>query len=125
MPTLEHVTLITGRTLEQGAALEAHRTSEECLRACAQVELDPDDMKKLGVAAKKHVKVTTKAGAVVLAAVKAEKAHPGIAIVPVGPWANFLIDEGTTAGIPVYKGIPATIEAPCSEQIIPVGEIFA
>jgi formylmethanofuran dehydrogenase subunit D len=43
------VTLLTGRTIEQGIGKEKGKVSKEYFDACSRCYMDADDMEKLGV----------------------------------------------------------------------------
>lgn len=106
------VILISGRTVQQGEAIEAGKTQEYYAQTCAICELDPDDMDRIGVKEGDLLKVTTEAGEVTVKTVKSKQApHMGIAFIPMGTWANVVIGYATSStGMPSYKGIHATIE---------------
>jgi len=53
------VTLLTGRTIEQGVGKEQGKISQEYFEACSMVYMDSEDMKKLGVKNNTNVLVTT------------------------------------------------------------------
>ena len=104
--------LITGRTVDQGRALEGSKHSDAYTRAAGIVELDPEDMKKLKIYTGTVVKVTTAHGSVNVRAVLSQNApHPGLAFIPMGPWGNAILNVDTySIGMPSFKGVPATIE---------------
>jgi formylmethanofuran dehydrogenase subunit D len=106
------VTLLTGRTIEQGVAKEQGKSSPEYFEACSMVYMDADDMKKLGVKNNTNVLVTTPNGSVVLKAVKYTRGSmPGLIYIPYGPWANAVVSDATTSiGMPSFKGTPAEVE---------------
>jgi formylmethanofuran dehydrogenase subunit D len=106
------VTLITGRTIEQGVGKEYGKSSHEYYEACSMVYMDAGDMKKIGVKNGTHVLVTTPNGSVVLRAVKYPRsAITGLIYIPYGPWANAVVSDATTSiGTPSFKGTPAEVE---------------
>lgn len=118
MPKIK-VTLISGRTSQQGAGLEVGKTSEEYFRSASFVELNASDAKRLGVEDGQPVGVTTPQGSVVVTARTSEGLDPRMAFFPYGLWANqvFGSDTGGT-GMPSYKGVTATIE-PAAGRPIP------
>lgn len=119
------VTLITGRTLDQGRFLEEGKFSESYASKCAIVELDPQDMAKLGIQAGSNVKVRTKFGEVVVRAVPSASPQPGVAFIPMGPWASVVVDPRTYgSGMPNLKGIRAEVE-PTQEPVRSVAELFS
>jgi formylmethanofuran dehydrogenase subunit D len=94
------VTLISGRTSQQGAGLEVGKTSEEYFRSTSYVELNASDAEKLGVGDEQPVGVTT-------------------AFFPYGPWANQVFGTDTVGtGMPSYKGVRATVE-PATGKPVP------
>lgn len=118
------VTVITGRTLDQGRALEEGKFLETYQAKCTIIELDRNDLKKLGVGEGSNVKVKTPFGEVVVKAVAATMDHPGIAFIPMGPWANAIIDPSTQgSGMPTLKGVKAEVTA-TSEPIKGLKELF-
>ena len=117
MPSLS-VTLLTGRTLRQGQGKEYGKLSERYWKSVAICEIDPDDLKKLGIKDGKTVRVTTNYGSVALRAVKSMRGpHPRRAFMPYGPWASVIVDSKTHGtGMPSFKGIQAVIEPAADED---------
>jgi len=117
------VSLLTGRTLEQGRGKEYGKLSEEYWRDVAVCEMDPEDMRVLEVKEGDGVKIKTDFGSVVVRAKESERApHPKVVFIPYGPWANLLVNPRTqSSGMPTLKGIPAEVElAPGAEpQTLP------
>lgn len=120
------VILITGRALTQGTTREARKTTSNYVKAAAICELDPDDLAKLGVGEGTPVRVRTDHGSVVVyAALSTQAPHPGIAFVPMGPWANQVIRPETDGtGMPSYKSVPAIIEPAPTETVQDAATIF-
>lgn len=113
------VKLITGRTIEQGVNLE-NKMSKAYQDIAAVCELPEADAKRLGLKDGKNVRVTTKFGSAVLRSKENADSPNGIAFVPMGPWANALIDPDTGGcGMPGFKGIDAEVSA-TNEQVLPV-----
>jgi len=110
--------LLTGRTLRQGQGKEYGKLSERYWKSVAICEIDPDDMKKLGIKENSHVKITTDYGSVVVRAVKSLRApHAGRVFVPYGPWASVVVNHKTHGtGMPSFKGIQASIEPATSQE---------
>lgn len=111
------VTLITGRTIEQGVGKEQGKNSQAYLESVAVCFVDSQDLKQLGIKEKANILISTKQGSVVVKALKSVRTpHPGIVYVPYGPWANAIVDPETDSiGMPSLKGIPAEIE-PASDK---------
>ena len=120
------VTLLTGRTIEQGVGKEQGKSSPEYFEACSMVYMDAEDMKKLGVKNKANVLVTTPNGSVVLRAVKYTRGPtPGLIYIPYGPWANAVVSDATTSiGMPSFKGTPAEVEPAIDKPVLSIGELL-
>ena len=120
------VTLLTGRTIEQGVGKEQGKISQEYFEACSMVYMDSEDMKKLGVKNNTNVLVTTPQGSVVLKAVKYPRGPtPGLIYIPYGPWANAICSNATTSiGMPSFKGTPAEVEAAPDKPVLSIKELL-
>ncbi len=120
------VTLITCRSIAQGEAMETGKKYDAYTVSAALCELDPDDMKKLGVREGETVKVSTESGEVLVKAVKStQEPHPGIAFMPLGPWANAVVNPDTSStGMPSFKGMKATIEPAPDEKVLSAAELI-
>ncbi|HEX9261371.1 MAG TPA: molybdopterin dinucleotide binding domain-containing protein [Candidatus Bathyarchaeia archaeon] len=120
------VTLLTGRTIEQGVAKELGKASHEYFEACSMVYLDGEDMKKLGLKEGANVLVTTPNGSVVLKAIKYPRGPtPGLIYIPYGPWANAICsDVTTTIGMPSFKGTPAEVESAPDKKVLTMEELL-
>jgi formylmethanofuran dehydrogenase subunit D len=113
------VTLLTGRTIEQGVAKERGKASKEYVESVSVCYMDPEDLKRLGIKEKTNVQVSTEHGSVVVKAVKSlRNPHPSVIFIPYGPWANAVVNPEThSIGMPSLKGIPAEVE-PASDKPI-------
>ena len=112
--------LISGRTIQQGVAIEGGKEKPLYRTAAGIIELDPSDLKKLGVWKNTNVKVTSPYGSVVVKAIETTQGpHPGLGFIPMGPWANAIIDPNTySTGMPTFKGVPVTVEVALNEPIL-------
>ncbi len=119
MPKLK-VSLVTGRTIDQGRGKESGKLSKEYLESVMICQMDPNDMKFLGVKENTNVKIITDFGSVVLKAEKSARApHPKVVFVPYGPWASLIMNPKTHGtGMPSLKGIPAEIEPAPNEKVL-------
>lgn len=120
------VTLITGRTIEQGVGKEHGKSSDKYVKSVSVCYIDPEDLKRLGIKEGTNVCVSTRFGSVV---VKAEKSirnpHPGIVFIPYGPWANVIVDPETNGiGMPSFKGIPAEVEPASDRRVLSLKKIL-
>lgn len=113
------VTLLTGRTIDQGTSKEHGKLSNEYRENVAICEMDPDDLKELGVKENSNVKISTKHGSVVVKAKESKRApHPRIVYMPYGLWANVLVNPRTHGtGMPSFKGIAAEIQPAPTENV--------
>ena len=118
MPKLK-VSLLTGRTVDQGKGKEYGKLSEEYQQSVTICQMDPDDMKLLEVRENDNVKVITDFGSVVLKAVKSARApHPKVVFIPYGPWASIVMNPKTHGtGMPSLKGLTAEIEPAPTERV--------
>jgi formylmethanofuran dehydrogenase subunit D len=120
------VTLLTGRTIEQGVGKERGKTSNEYMESVSVCYMDPQDLKKLGIKEKTNVQVSTAHGSVVVKALKSLRVpHPGIIYIPYGPWANVIVNPETHGvGMPSLKGIPAEVEPAPDKPVLNLKELL-
>jgi len=125
MPKL-NVSLLTGRTIDQGCGKEYGKLSQEYWRSVADCQFDPHDMKELGVKENENVKITTDYGSAVVRAIKSARGpHPKVVFVPYGPWASLIVNPRTHGtGMPSLKGIPAQIEPAPKEKVFSLPELL-
>jgi formylmethanofuran dehydrogenase subunit D len=125
MPKLK-VSLLTGRTIDQGKGKEYGKLSKEYWESVTICLLDPKDMRYLEVKENENIKVSTKSGSVIMKAVKSARApHPRVAFIPYGPWASILMNTKTHGtGMPSLKGIPAEIEPAPKEKVLSLPELL-
>jgi len=114
------VTLLTGRTIEQGVAKERGKASKEYVESVSVCYMDPEDLKRLGIKEKTNVQVSTEHGSVVVKALKSLRGpHLNIIFIPYGPWANAVVNPEThSIGMPSLKGIPAEVEPAPDKPIL-------
>jgi len=120
------VTLLTGRTIEQGVAKEYGKASKEYMESVSVCYIDPEDLKKLGIKEKANVLVSTDFGSVVIKALKSLRTpHVGVIFIPYGPWANVVVDPETHGtGMPFLKGIPAEVEPAQDKPVLSLKELL-
>jgi formylmethanofuran dehydrogenase subunit D len=120
------VTLLTGRTIDQGVGKEAGKSTKEYFESTTMCYMDTEDMKKLGIRNNTNIQVTTPNGSVVLKAVKSPRgAMPGLIYIPYGPWANSIVSNETTSiGMPSFKGTPAKVEPAPDKPILTLKELL-
>ncbi|MEE9594582.1 MAG: molybdopterin dinucleotide binding domain-containing protein [Candidatus Hydrothermarchaeales archaeon] len=119
------VTITTVRSIAQGEAIEGGKDKDDYVKAAAVCELDPEDMKKLGAKEGDSVKVSTAYGEVALKVVKSKQApHLGLAVIPLGPWANSIMNPDTTAtGMPSFKDVKGEIEVAKDAKVLSAREL--
>jgi formylmethanofuran dehydrogenase subunit D len=112
--------LISGRTIQQGVAMEGGKEKPAYTDACGIIEIDPADIKRLGVYRNTNVRVTSDYGTVVVKAIEATQGpHPGLAYIPMGPWANAVVDPNTYGmGMPTFKGTPIQVSIATNEPVM-------
>jgi len=120
------VTLLTGRTIEQGVGKEAGKATQGYFESTTMAYMDICDMKKLGIKNQTNIQVTTPNGSVVLRAVKHPRgAMPGMIYIPYGLWANSICSNETTSiGMPSFKGTPAEVEAAPDKSVLTLKELL-
>jgi len=116
------VEIISGRTIDQGKTVE-EKLTEEYFKAVSYCELNEEDFKALGLSEGDRVKVKTEFGEVVVFA-KVGDLPKGIIFIPMGPYANQVIDPSTDGtGMPQFKGIKGTVEK-TDENVLSVKELL-
>ncbi|MEM3566173.1 MAG: molybdopterin dinucleotide binding domain-containing protein [Candidatus Bathyarchaeia archaeon] len=120
------VTLLTGRTIEQGAGKERGKSSKEYVESVSVCYMDPEDMKKLSIKDGTNIQVSTAFGSVVVKAKKSLRApHPSVVFIPYGLWANVVVDPETHGiGMPSFKGIVATVEPAPDKPVMGLEELL-
>lgn len=124
MPKLK-VLVLTGRTIDQGRGKEMGKMSDVYMKDTSQCQIDPKDMKTLGLRRNANVKVTTEFGSVVLRAVKSLRGpHPNMVFISYGPWASMVSDPETHgSGMPSLKGMKGAIEPAPDEKVLTMQEL--
>ena len=114
------VNLISGRTIQQGVSMEAGKEKEDYMKSCGIIELDAADIAALGIWKNSNVRVTSDFGSVIVKAIEATQGpHPGLAWIPMGPWANMVVDINTySTGMPTFKGTKVTVEPAEDEKVL-------
>ena len=112
--------LISGRSIQQGVAIEGGKEKPAYRTAAGIIELDPTDLKRLGAWKNTNVKVTSPHGSVIVKATETSQGpHPGVGFIPMGPWANSIVDPNTySTGMPTFKGTPVSVEVAINEPIL-------
>jgi formylmethanofuran dehydrogenase subunit D len=108
------VTIITGRTTEQGSLVE-DKLSPDYFKSVSYCELNENDYNSLGLSEGDRVRIKTDFGEVVLYArknvIEETEIPEGIVFIPMGPYANQVINPTTDGtGTPQFKGVRGIIE---------------
>jgi formylmethanofuran dehydrogenase subunit D len=105
------VTLISGRTSQQGVGLEVGKTSDQYFQSASLIEVSAEDAEAMGLEDGKSVVVATPHGSVVVTGRISKGLEGGMAFFPYGIWANQVFGSETGGtGMPAYKGVEATLE---------------
>jgi len=125
MSTIE-VTLLTGRTIDQGTTKEHGKLSDEYRENVAICEMDPNDLKELDVKENSNIRVSTKHGSVIVKVKESKRApHPKIAYMPYSLWVNIIVNPQTHGtGMPSFKGIAAEIQAAPTEKVPSIPQLL-
>jgi len=117
-------TMISGRTLAQGAGCES-KMSLDFFKAVAICHLSENDFKSLELSEGKNVLIKNEFGQVVLTA-KADGGLPdNMVFIPMGPWANVIVGlETGGCGTPHFKGLEVEVAA-TNLPVLNVRELFS
>ena len=118
------VTMISGRTLAQGAGCES-KMSLDFFKAAAVCHLSDKDFKSLGLSEGKNVLLKNEFGQVVLTA-KVDAGLPeSMVFIPMGPWANVIVGKETGGcGTPHFKGLEVDVAA-TNSPVLNIRELFS
>lgn len=109
----EMMTLIAGRSSQQGTSLNAGKLGDEYLQVTTTLEMNLDDMARLGLREGDQVRLRTEVGEVVVHCKgrKAADLPAGMLFLPYGPASSRLM-AGDTAGtgMPISKHLDVEVE---------------
>lgn len=118
-----NVTLVSGRTAQQGVGLEEGKTSDNYVKSVNHVQLCPEDAAKMKLEEGDAVSVETRHGSVVVYWMPSKELEAGMAFFPYGLWANQVYGcetEGT--GMPMFKALDAKV-APAKGKVKSIEEL--
>jgi formylmethanofuran dehydrogenase subunit D len=120
------LTLITGRTIDQGVGKEMGKGTQEYFDTASICYLNRTDLSTLGIKSGVNVQVTSKFGSVTLKAAKFPRgSNPGIVFIPCGLWANAVCGDDTySMGMPLFKGFPVEVEPAPNQPILTLNELL-
>ncbi|MEN6328813.1 MAG: tungsten-dependent formylmethanofuran dehydrogenase subunit FwdD [Methanobacteriaceae archaeon] len=106
-----NVILNTGRTVWQGQAIESGKDLKMYVDAAAICHMNREMMDEMGVKEGDNIQVVSNFGDVVVKVVNTKETLPeGMIFIPMGPWANRVIDPDTdSTATPRFKNIPVEI----------------
>ncbi len=105
--------LIPGRSNKQGTSLNKGKLKEEYIEVTSTVEMNQDDMKRLGIEEGDEIRLSNKIGTTVVRCKgrKPEDLPAGTLFIAYGPPSSQLMDADTAgSGMPLSKHMQVTIE---------------
>lgn len=109
----ETMLLIAGRTSEQGTSLNRGKLKEEYLQVTSTVEMNEEDMLRLGVREGDKIRLSNDVGEtlVTCTARKASDLPSGMLFMPYGPSSSQLMESDTAgSGMPLSKNLSVTVQ---------------
>ncbi|MGB8275451.1 MAG: molybdopterin dinucleotide binding domain-containing protein [Alphaproteobacteria bacterium] len=116
---VQTMTLIAGRTSKQGTSLNVGKLEDEYREVTSTVEMNADDMARLGLKAGDSVRLRTSVGETV---VRCKDRKPtdlpaGLLFIAYGPCSSQLMGGDTAAtGMPLSKNIQVEVEPVKAEE---------
>lgn len=107
------MTLIGGRSSKQGTSLCAGKLEGEYVELTSTVEMNVEDMARLGLRNNSRVRLRTPTGEAVVRCRGRETKDlpPGILFMAYGPWSSQLMAGDTGAsGMPISKNLDVEVE---------------
>ena len=117
------MTLIGGRSSKQGTSLCAGKLGAEYQQITSTVEMNVEDMARLGLSNDSRVRLRTAAGEAILRCKGRETKDlpPGLLFMAYGPLSSQLMAGDTAAsGMPISKNLEVEVE-PLVEGTAPAG----
>jgi formylmethanofuran dehydrogenase subunit D len=105
--------LIGGRSNKQGTSLCAGKLSAEYLQLSSTVEMNVDDMARLGLKNDSKVRLRSDGGEIVVRCKGRETKDlpPGLLFIAYGPFSSELMASDTAAsGMPISKNVEVEVE---------------
>ena len=100
--------LVPGRTSRQGVGISEGKFKNTYVSETSALQVNADDMRRLGLAAGDHVRVTSEFGSIDIAviAAKGDELPPGLLFIAYGDFSSRLMGGDTHgSGMPTSKGI--------------------
>ena len=106
--------LVPARSSKQGTSLNKGKLQDEYLEVTSTVEMNEEDMRRLGVRDGDRVRLSNHVGAAVVSCHASRKAGDlpaGMIFIPYGPQSSRLMDDDTAgSGMPLSKHIEVEVE---------------
>lgn len=105
--------LVPGRSSKQGTSLNKGKLKDEYLEVTSTVEINEDDMQRLGLENGDQVRLKNEIGEAIVSCVgkKSTDLPAGMLFIPYGPPSSQLMDSDTAgSGMPMSKHMEVTIE---------------
>lgn len=109
----ETMTLIAGRSSKQGTSLNAGKLKDEYRAVTSTVEMNVEDMARLGLAEGDPVRLRTAVGETVVSCKgrKVADLPTGLLFIPYGPPSSRLMGSDTAgSGMPISKNLEVEVE---------------
>jgi len=116
----EIMMLIAGRSSRQGTSLNVGKLKEEYIEVTSTVEMNEDDMVRLGLKEGDRVRLKTEIGEAVVECKgrKAADLPAGLLFMAYGPSSSQLMGGDTAGtGMPISKNLEVTVEPIFEQQI--------
>lgn len=110
----ETMTLIAGRSSKQGTSLNVGKLEPEYLEVTSTLEMNVEDMARMGLADGDEVRLSTPEGATVVRCKgkKATDLPSGLLFIAYGPPSSQLMGSDTAgSGMPISKNLEVEVEA--------------
>ncbi len=105
--------LIAGRSSKQGTSLNAGKLEQEYLQVTSTLEMNVDDMQRLGLTEGDRVRLRSKAGETIVHCKgrKATDLPSGVLFMAYGPPSSQLMESDTAgSGMPISKNFEVEVE---------------
>ena len=105
--------LVPGRSSKQGTSLNKGKLKEEYIDVTSTLEMNEDDMKRLGLTNGDQVRLSNDIGHTIVSCIgkKASDLPEGMLFIPYGPPSSQLMDSDTAGtGMPMSKHMEVIIE---------------
>ena len=105
--------LVPGRSSKQGTSLNKGKLKDDYIQVTSTLEVNEDDMKRLGLENGDQVRLSNEIGQAVVSCVSKKSADlpEGMLFIPYGPPSSQLMDSDTAGtGMPMSKHMEVLIE---------------